>query len=358
MIKVLMVGNHPSNKGGMTSVIGQIRSKEWTQEGIELTFIPTYFPGNPIKKVLFFGIAYFKILIRFFFNKPDIVHMHMSYKGSFTRKNAIHKLCKLFRVKDIIHLHGSEFEKWYYASKEEKRKKIKRLLSECDRFIVLGEGWKNIVNRIEPAAPVTIINNGIEIPEEMVSWNDTCCQVLFLGVLIPRKGLRDLVKAVSILKDTGKIGILHFVIAGTGEEESVIKNLVKEAGVDDFVSFAGWVSGDKKKELLLKSQVLISTSYNEGLPISILEAASYGLPIVSTDVGDISSVVKNGINGFLFEPGDVDAIIDALKNISCCDRFKQMSIESRKIIESTFSIELFYRRLMKLYQELGDIDGE
>lgn len=53
MIKVLMIGNHPSNKGGMTSVINQIREHDWEKENVNMYFIPTFMPGNPIKKTLF-----------------------------------------------------------------------------------------------------------------------------------------------------------------------------------------------------------------------------------------------------------------------------------------------------------------
>ena len=59
MIRVLMIGNHPSNKGGMTSVISQIRKHDWKKDNVELSFVPTYIPGNSIKKA-FFAIAYIK----------------------------------------------------------------------------------------------------------------------------------------------------------------------------------------------------------------------------------------------------------------------------------------------------------
>ena len=61
MIKVLMIGNHPSNKGGMTSVINQIRTYDWENQGISLSFIPTYFPGNQLKKIILFCISFFRI---------------------------------------------------------------------------------------------------------------------------------------------------------------------------------------------------------------------------------------------------------------------------------------------------------
>ena len=357
MKKVLMIGNHPSNKGGMTSVINQMRSHDWTKDNIDLSFVPTFLPGNTLKKSLFFACAYLRILARMLFKRPDIVHMHMSYKGSFTRKYQIHKLCRAFGVKDIIHLHGSEFEKWYNEVDEKKKADIVRLLNESSAFVVLGEEWATVIKRISPDANVVVISNGIEIPKEAVHWNNEKCTVLFLGVLIPRKGVSDLIKAIKEIRDNNQLGILRFVIAGTGEEEEKLKRKVHDVSLEDVVSFAGWVSGDKKKKVICDSQILVSPSYNEGLPISILEAASYGMPIVSTDVGDISSVVKDGVNGVLIMPGDISALVKGILSVSSPEVFQEMSRASRQIIEDSFSIESFYMKTKKLYQSLGEADG-
>lgn len=353
MVKVLMCGNHSSNKGGMTSVINQIEAYDWNAEGIELEFVPTFLPGNPVKKGLFFCRAYGSIVLKMFFHRPDVVHMHMSYKGSFTRKWYLHRLGYFFKVKDIIHLHGSEFEKWYMGASEGKKKKIRRLLSECSSFIALGKEWRDVVLRIAPDAKVTVIENGIDIPETMVAWNDECCKILFLGVLIPRKGVSDLLQAIKQIKDRNKMGTIYFIIAGIGEEESKLKSMVSNLKLEDCVEFTGWVTGKTKQELLKNCQIMVSPSYNEGLPISILEAASYGMPIISTDVGDISSVVRDRQNGILIEPGDVCALADGILAVAEEKMFQKMSKESRRIIEESFSIQSFYSKLSEIYHCLG-----
>lgn len=350
MIKVLMLGNHPSNKGGMTSVINQIRSHNWEQDGVKLSFVPTFIPGDFIKKSFFYFCALLRILCIFVVSKPDIVYMHMSYKGSFTRKYIVHKFCKIFGIKDIIHLHGSEFEKWYSSVDRIKQGKIRKLLLESDEFIVLGNEWKRIIQQIEPLAKITIINNGIKIPSFTAKWNDEKCQVLFLGVLIPRKGVSDLIQAAKLIKRSGKIQNIEFVFAGIGEDEDKLKEQVKEANLEKFISFIGWVSGEKKEELFLHKQIFALPSYNEGLPVSILEAASYGLPIVSTNVGDISSVVKDGINGYLIKPGDIQALSERILSLSDQQLWEKFSYESRKIAKEKFNIDLFYSKLLEVWK--------
>ena len=260
--------------------------------------------------------------------------MHMSYKGSFTRKYIVNK-----------------FEKWYSSINRIKQKKIRKLLLECDELIVLGNEWKRIIQQIEPLAKIAIINNGIKIPSFIAQWNEEICQVLFLGVLIPRKGVFDLIQSAELLKKSGNIQNIKFYFAGTGEEEETLKEQVKAAKLENFVSFVGWVSGEKKKELFLHKQIFVLPSYNEGLPISILEAASYGMPIVSTNVGDVSSVVKDGINGYLIQPGDIQALSEKILLLADRQQWEKFSYMSRKIVEEEFNIDLFYSKLLEIWKK-------
>ena len=149
-IKVLMIGNHQSVKGGITSVIQQLLSFDWDSVGVEMKFIPTYIEASGIKKIAYFIRAYMNIEKEMRRNKPDIVHIHMSYRGSFYRKYAIHKLCKKYGVPDVIHLHGSEFQKWYNESDDRTKEKIRTLLRESASLLFWeknGTRLSTILNR-------------------------------------------------------------------------------------------------------------------------------------------------------------------------------------------------------------------
>lgn len=351
-IKVLMLGNHQSVKGGITSVIQQLLSYDWDSVGVEMNFIPTYIEASATKKALYYIDTYKNIRKFLRTNTPDVVHIHMSYKGSFYRKYAIHKLCKKNGVPDIIHLHGSEFQKWYNESNERTKNKIRTMLRECSAFIVLGEKWNAIINSIEPKTNTVVVSNTVHIPNYTVKWNDTKFQILFLGVLIKRKGVEDLIRAVSLLKENDKLGNLHFVIAGTGAEEEHLKKLANEQQVEQWIEFAGWTDGAAKEKYLKESQALVLPSYNEGLPIAVLEAISYGLPIIATDVGDMTAAVKNGQNGFLIQPGDIQGLSEKIVQL-CSDKesYTKMSCESKKIASEDFSDEKYFEQIRNCYQE-------
>ena len=99
--------------------------------------------------------------------------------------------------------------------------------------------------------------------------------------------------------------------------------------------------------------MLVLPSYNEGLPIAILEAISYGMPVVSTNVGDIASAVENDKNGYLIEPGDVESLANSLKKIfENKEKYMEMSNESRMIAECRFSDEKYFYDVKSIYSTL------
>ncbi|MCM3116046.1 glycosyltransferase family 4 protein [Neobacillus sp. MER 74] len=223
-------------------------------------------------------------------------------------------------------------------------------------MIVLGDEWNKRIKEIEPSTKTVVISNTVRIPQDTVHWSDECFQVLFLGVLIKRKGVHDLLNAISLMKKCG-INNINFVIAGTGTEEENLKRQCNEMQLCDRVEFAGWTVDQKKIDLLKQSHLLVLPSYNEGLPIAILEAISYGLPVVSTKVGDIASAVVDGKNGYLVEPGDVSGLAKAMSNIVADkEHYKAMVKTSKGLAEDKFSAGKYFDLIKKLYFDLSEKD--
>lgn len=351
-ISVITVGNAPSVKGGITSVITQIMDHDWKKENVSMEFIPSFRNGSKLQKITDFIRTYCKLTFRFITNKPDVLHMHMSHAGSFSRKYLIHKLCKIFGIADIVHLHSSGFVGFYDNSNEKKKKKIRGFLTECGSVIALGSEWEQRVRRIAPDARICVMNNTIRIPDTTTNQNVEILTFLYLGVLVKRKGVSDLLEAIKGLKEDGILDNREvlFKIGGTGDCEEGLRKYVADNDLSEYVEFLGWVAGEEKEKQLKSSQVLVLPSYNEGLPIAILEAISYGLPIVATDVGDVARAVHNEVNGFLFNPGDIKTLQKQLAAIVSSDEMRiKMSSASRKIAEEDFDDRQYFRKLAELY---------
>lgn len=347
-MKVLMMGNRSDVKGGITSVIQQILRKDWTKEGIELRFIPTYTDQNAAAKAIVFAEACCRMRAMMHRDRPDLVYVHMSYRGSFIRARVLQRIALRFHVPFVMHLHGSEFEVWYRSLSTEKKEQVQEFLANCNHVIVLGEHYRQSIQSICPDVPVEIVHNAVKLPDRITELNKTENRILFLGVLIQRKGTEDLLHAFAMAKPEK----WRLLLAGSGPEEEKLKRLARELGIADRTDFPGWIGGDTKRELLESSQILALPSYNEGLPVAILEAMSYGLPVISTKVGDIPACVKNGENGVLVSPGDTDGLEKALSVLTNDEEiWHRYSRNARNTIETDFDEKQFYQHIISVWKK-------
>lgn len=125
---------------------------------------------------------------------------------------------------------------------------------------------------------------------------------------------------------------------------------VNEAQLGEQVTFAGWVKGKQKQELLQNARILLLPSRHEGMPMSILEAMAYGEAVVSTRVGGIPEVVEEGGSGFLIEPDDEPSLYRTIQRL-LDDRglAERMGRRGREIVKEKFDLEQIHRQLYALY---------
>ena len=174
--------------------------------------------------------------------------------------------------------------------------------------------------------------------------------MIFLGRIGERKGVFDLLDAVVGVQDDCR-GKARFYIGGDGDTAK-LKNSIAEGAVADLVEFIGWVSGEQKEELLERSHVMILPSYNEGLPISLLEAMSYGMPLISTHVGGIANILTDGENGFVVEPGNAKQI--GLAITKYIDKPGLVNLHGQKSFQlaESFFPENVFAQLNNIYSEI------
>ena len=129
-----------------------------------------------------------------------------------------------------------------------------------------------------------------------------------------------------------------------------VKALFEEKGVAGTVVFPGWVRGDDKDRLLRESSVFLFPSYNEGMPMVVLEAMAYGLAIVTTNVGGIPKLIEDGVSGYTCEPGDVQGISERLIELLSNEaRSAQMGELARRKAIDHYSFMQHMEKLLDLY---------
>lgn len=354
-INVLMVGSDLSVKGGMTTVVENFLNNKF-KKNINIIYIATHIEGKKaINKSIFFISALFKIIYNLVFNNISIIHVHLSERGSFYRKYLVFIVGKIFNKKIIIHMHGAEFEEFYNKSCKIIRKNINLLLKNSDKVIVLGDKWNEFVIGINPNINSYILRNSVKYSNERCIFDKININILFLAVLIERKGIFDLVKAAKILLENENLSKynIKFLIAGSGLEERNVKKQVKSLNIEKYFEFKGWVKLQEKEELLKKSQIFVLPSYNEGLPVAILEAMNYGLSIISTKVGSIEDAVKDNYNGFLINPGDVNQLSRSIEKLIIDSSLREeFSKNSKKVINDSYDELDYFSRVEKLYYGL------
>ena len=136
---------------------------------------------------------------------------------------------------------------------------------------------------------------------------------VFLGTINDNKGIFDLIDVIGEHQDILRPNFcLH--IGGVGETKR-LETAITQKGIGDIAIYEGWINAEKKAHLLSQADFFILPSYIEALPISILEAMSYRLPILSTNVGGIPEIVTDGENGLLIEAGNKIALWQSLQQM-------------------------------------------
>lgn len=313
--KVIFVApNFYKWKGGISSVI-----IEYKKAIEDFHYSPSTDSSNIILTFLVFPLLLLKFKFRLLFNSQyKIVHIHGASVGSFYRKYIFFLVSKyIFRKKVLYHIHGAKYHIFYQEAPGPIKKAIRHMIDHCDGIIVLSNMWKDFFASHFSPRRIEIVSNivGYIPPKEISTQEDKSkLKLLFLGRIGDRKGIFDLLDLVKS-KHAAFATTFELIIGGDGETQRLI-NFVKNNNLENVVKFVGFVEGKDKEHILKTSDIYILPSYNEGLPISILEAMAYSMPIISTNVGGIPEIVADDQNGYLFEPGDIKALEKAIFNFS------------------------------------------
>lgn len=343
--KVCMIVQNKMVKGGIAAVVsGYYGSK--LERDYDMIYVESYKDGGKLTK-LFKGICgYFHFVKVLLVDRPDIVHMHSSFGPSFYRSLPFIYMSSWAKKPMINHIHGSEFDKLYTNASERKKKLVRKAWGKCNRFIVLSESWKERFSEVIPNEKMTVIEN-YSIVKDGINRSQCHNQVLFLGAINQMKGCYDMVDVTKRVAEV--VPDIKMVVAGAGEIEQVKSKAIAE-GVAEHFAFPGWVRGEQKEKLLKESDVFFLPSYTEGMPMSVLDAMGYGLPIVASNVGGIPRLVHEGENGFMREPGDTAGFAEAIIQIMTSDAMRiNMGKQSMEIVKERYSLEKHIELLENVY---------
>ncbi len=200
---------------------------------------------------------------------------------------------------------------------------------------------------------VTVIHNGISIPDDVSRRFGRRMVVGSAGRLFPVKNFSLLVDIAHLV--ITQSDVLDFVLAGDGPQRPVLEEKIRSHGLQERFRLLG--HQDDMDVFYRSLDVYINTSVHEGISMSVLEAMSYGLPVVAANVGGFPEIVQNGEQGFLIEGHNKNAYVDRiLQLITNQDLRLKMAKSARERVADCFSQEAMARKYCKLYQ--GVIRGK
>jgi len=280
---------------------------------------------------------------RFFFPPEVVIHNVGAYRNAIIRDMIIHKIVTSRNTKNILHIHGGIFSNIRLAKNPFWQTLLKYYFREFDQiFCLTDEQYIAVKSSLGDLKEVKKVRNYVDIPDrKLLDKSDQILNLLYIGRLHPLKGIREAVNAVCKVKSER----IRLWIIGSGELETELAQIK-----DERIVFLGKKIGSDKEVFLSKAHVfLLPSSWPEGLPYALLEAAAYGLALVGTPVGAIDQVLCHGRNGYFVRSGSVTSLVESIEKLFA-DRAEtlRMGRESRKICEERFSIQ----KLKTIYDNL------
>ncbi len=288
--------------------------------------------------------------------RKRLVHVNMGDAGSAARKGALTLWARAMGAPVVLHLHAVQLHTLYARSGPFLRFIIRQPFRAASTCIVLGAGWRDwLVKDLGiPASKVEIVNNGVPVDIRARNFSAATevsprkpVTMLFLGNLLERKGVSDLLRAIAALP--AGLPDWRLVLAGGGDMEKY-KALAAELGVGERTSFVGWVDQQGARKLLADADLLVLPSYDEGLPLVILEALGSGAPVLCTPVGSIPEHLTDSVNARFVTPGDVEGMSARLGELIADTGLRQrLSDAGIKIFRERFTLSAFTDALFSIY---------
>lgn len=332
------------NRGGHHVSGSEYDSKRLKEyKGIKLKTVPTI-----EKKGLAAVSSSFFAALCCAFGKYDVVHIHAEGPAFFCW------LPKLFHKRVIVTVHGIDWqrEKWKsgFGSKFI-HKGEKNAVKYADKIIVLSKGVQDYFEKIYGRKTVFIpngVSNHIERKPQIIKNKfglDKDEYILFLGRLVPEKGIKYLIEAFKQV-DTEK----KLVIAGGSSDTSEFENEMKEIAKEDKrILFTGFVQGQELEELYSNAYVYALPSDLEGMPLSLLEAMSYGNCCLVSDIPECAEVVED--KALIFKKADVKDLQSKLQD--ACDHSEKVDAHKKQAADficSKYNWDEIVQATLKLYR--------
>lgn len=319
----------------------------------ELVPLDTRGGGRAVASALHLATAMGRLAVSRLKGEVAGVHVNMAERLSLVRKCIMVLWARALGLPVVLHLHAAQLHHFYRALPSAARVLVRWTFSKATRVVVLGRAAQEFVTRelgvrIERTE---IVINGVpagQLPRR-VRAPGAPKRLLFLGNLSERKGVSDLLQALA-QSVALRGGTLEAVIAGGGDVLGY-EAKARTLGLESAVRFVGWADQIQAASLMASADMLVLPSYDEGLPLVILEALGHGVAVIATPVGEIPDELHDGEDVLLVNPGDVPALAGAIDRLASDDALQARLEEAGQCLyRRRYSLDQFGDAIARVHQ--------
>lgn len=291
--------------------------------------------------------------------KPQLVYVTPnSHGGAFYKDFVVVQLIKLMGYRVIVHYHNKGV-----ATRQDRwlDDKLYRLFFKNLKVILLAEALYKDVEKYVKREDVFVCPNGIPESlkgEPMAERNNVIPQLLFLSNLLVDKGVLVLLDALKVLKEKGYSFVCHFVGGETAEIDAArFADEVRSRGLDKMVLYLGKKYGEEKNEEYDNADVFVFPTYyyNECFPLVLLEAMEHAVPCISTREGGVSAIIDDGVNGFMVEKREANALADRIEFLlTHPEERPRMGIAGYQKFKNEFTLPKFETRMKQILERANE----
>jgi glycosyltransferase involved in cell wall biosynthesis len=347
-VEVVLVAPYAPRGGGMGRIMDYLGAAH--MPGVRFKKLESRGPGSALAAVapLLRAAAYIIWLAAG--RRSAIVHVNMAEGSSVFRKGALLLLARALGLPAILHLHAADIMTFYAGLPRPARALMAFTFRAATVCVVLGEPWRLFLQAKLGVrqARIEILRNGVPRP--------TLCRFVprpapfhfvFLGNLLARKGVADLLHALA---DPALARLAWQLTIAGGGDSAGFQRIAALRGLSNRVRFAGWLDRAQASHLLACADALVLPSYHEALPLVLAEAASLGVPLITTPVGAIPELFEDGETALFVPPGDRRALAAAMHRLAASPEIAaRLGRQARALYERELTLDRFTTNLASIY---------
>lgn len=291
--------------------------------------------------------------------RPRIAHYGITADWNLEKSALLLKLARLCGVATIGHLHGGDFFAFWAGLPSWRRRWAHAELKRLSAFVVLSDTSLRDVEKYIglDSARLFVVNNPIDSEFERKALGfpleRRTTNVLCFGVMDRKKGVFDIIEAAALLP---KESVLRFKLVGPEREPGVVadvKSLIEARRLSAKVELVGPAFDQTKIQLFADAAILLHPSHVENFPLTVLEGAAAGLPIITTAVGAVPGFFQHGSSAMLVEIGRPVQIAEALTTLELsAERRHELGAGARHVFVSRLRRERIMQSLKQVYDSV------